>query len=370
MDKKGNINIENDGFNMKNFFGDYDSLNGLKDLALISLKSALIGYFSTYKAVSDNFTNLEKMYENKNNDKRCDSISDNYSSEYCRFYTSTICNFHNFAELVCKEFLREENELLVVQIKGKKSPRLRIQSIKDNELTYNNLKNTNTIAFGETINILQYIIKKYENKKSELITNRSKYEFINNHLNTLNKLNLLRNKLCHRGTFILDYSKLDEFIGQSILPFVKDVLDMKPYKNVKELWKYKPLFCKIDPFKKIIEKYKSNSYNTVNIALFKELGRAAYSNPLRNRPNFDYYNNVGSRRRAIVESNSFGGNEADIFDCPVCGNYSLVKYKQSFIDEDEEYISKYKCTCCSFEFIRPLKIENVNELNNYLDWEV
>jgi hypothetical protein len=191
-----------------------------------------------------------------------------------------------------------------------------------------------------------------------------KLQFVNSYKEPLEKLNILRNRMWHRGTFILRYPALDEYIGKYILPFVNDIFMIPRYSRLSDLWKYHDLHCAIDPITEIINSLQNNTYNIGKMAFLKELGRAAYANPIHGRGLFKHFDEsikIGAKRIAQGEAKGSGVERIGI--CPVCGVESLVIYNETYTNADDlaegevleepykvwRYTWQVKCMCCTFE---------------------
>lgn len=353
---KKTINIQGEKMNIEDIVSDGFSINDLEkkisSFAFISLSTALKSYFSTYKSSNhffhsvlngDSLPQLEKDWQ--------------YGSDYIEDYSETIIHFQHFIELICKEILREKHELLVLNIDRKHE--LFYKLLFKEEVPSSDLEGLRTTEFSTTFERMCDLIKsgKLDNK----------YNFFNekNNKTALNKLNTLRNRIWHRGTFVLRYEALDLFIGKHILPLILKIIDLDEYKVLKTSWKYNPLDCAIDPISEIICECSKSNYNIGKVAFLKELGRAAYDNPIdhRFRP---FYDEIIKRSKRIAQSEVSLGSYSQgdkIYFCPVCGIYSLTSYLDSDgeMEEDGTYSSYWtcswyvKCHCCSFEISSQLK---------------
>lgn len=182
----------------------------------------------------------------------------------------------------------------------------------------------------------------------------------------LNNLNVLRNRLWHRGVFILRYPALDELVGKFVLPFVRGIINLEEYSELERFWKYRNLHCGIDPIEEIIREFEGNNFDIGKVAFLKELGRAAYENPIVNDPNFDFLNRQHRERAERIASAELGGpNISDVLSCPVCGIESLVVYDDVETEGEDPLTGTYlrafrytwqvKCMCCTFEINNHLK---------------
>lgn len=347
-----NINdIVNDGFvlHKKDF--------GVKGMAILSLQIALKSFFSTYRVMRNNFNLC--MSQNKN-----DYF---YSNEYNQVYSKTIVYFQNFFELVIKDFLRMENEMLVLKIQD---PILIYKLIEKEEVSEEELCGINTLEFNTAYNYFKKLVNTKRIHESGVLDFLTSEEVSL----TLIKLNNLRNRIIHRGSYVLKYESLDILIARYILPIVKQIIQLDEYSSYNEFCNFQNIYLRIDPIDEMIDSVKGEEYDFSKLAYMKEIARASYSNPLKNEKkvggwaNFNkYYNDkVIARTMDIALFESKTDDATDIRICPVCGQKTLVIYKEDDADYDiiegEQVITSAWwvshlaiCYCCSFEVNRYLK---------------
>ena len=108
--------------------------------------------------------------------------------------------------------------------------------------------------------------------------------------------------------------------------------------------------------------------NFRKIALLKELGRSAYSNPISDHPFSDYLNQeVKERAQRLAKSEVLDHKAIEVEDCPICGIESLVIYKDVDLEDIDmedngaivysrawQYTWKVTCMCCTFEIYQEL----------------
>lgn len=314
----------------------------LNDLAFISLKIALKAYFSTYQTMKYSLHIFNDEHSNK-------SIDINHWPEYSVACTETIVHFQHFAELIIKDLLRKKHELLALDASKEHDLFYRLlQGEQIKPVDYEKLK---SVEFGLALERFCELVKKGRLDKEKL-------DFILQSKKWLFKLNILRNRLLHRGSYILRYNALDQFVGKWILPFLLNVVSLSDYKDMERFWKYGLLSCGIDPIQEIIYHFKTyGEYNIGKIAFLKELGRASFENPLTTRSNAYSEKLVQHRaeKMAEIESDWPRGNRVII--CPVCGTRSLIVFDDFEVDDPNsdgsyEIVSRFnwevKCSCCSF----------------------
>jgi hypothetical protein len=335
--------IIEDGFNFDT--KESDSV----DLALISLRTALYSYFSTYQT----FQHRLHIFLRPNSQEDVDF---NHSNDYCERCADCIVHFQHFAELVCKSFLRRDHPLLSDIASG--NANIVHKLLHGKSLSTDEQAGVQSIEFSVALDRLSKLIK------SKQLRDFSDAEFILKYKEALEQLNKLRNRVWHRGLYILRYQALDKFIGQFILPFVKEVLSHPHYANSRHVALYAQPSCKIDPIDEIIKHFISEPYSVKKVAFLKELGRAAYDNPLalRGKPSASMKSFLPSffepdRRRAekIATTLAQAGDEIDT--CPVCGIRSLIILEdmESYTEEDGEtehvytYTHTADCANCGFQ---------------------
>lgn len=344
--------ISKDGFSMESDDGM------LSNLALLSLRIALKAFFSTYETMR---YCLNVFDQNKH--FSLEKVDRNHSYSYNEACSETIVHFQHFAELVCKDILRQEHELLAVDASDR--PVILYKLLNGEKVESTDLDGLKSVEFSVALKRLCQLLD-----EGKLAVN--KFGFFRDAKQTLEKLNALRNRMWHRGTFILRYPALDMFVGKFILPFVMEVLKLDSYLGRERIWKYRTLHCGIDPISSIINSYQSKDYQIKKIAILKELGRAAYVNPLNDLAFFKYFNDRSikkAERIALLDEKEFIGGVIDTKQCPVCGVNSLNVYEDTEIEghpddvqEAWRFTFEVKCTCCTFEIDHHLDNPSVHGL--------
>ena len=320
-----------------------------KNAAFQSLKTALRAYFETYRATFENLDNPIDF-------QRLKKPKELESNLYKSLYFTTITHFQNFFELILKDILEQIDELLVVKWNEKFTASL-YKRIRNQETSHT--QSDQSIEYSESLKRLLEIQK--TNVNDSVIKQAS---FLLKERKTLEKLNTLRNRIWHKGLFYLYYTELDLFVCKEILPLVEQIVNLEWYFKNQE-WKYKILSCNIDPIQSLIDEIRKKSIDFERIALYKEMGRAAYHNPiissnnksifaiaLATNKNRDIERIVNAKTKAV--RNRF---MTDVFDCPICGQKTLIKYElddSSYGEEEDEFYPHYipdriKCETCTFE---------------------
>jgi len=360
-------------------------------LAFLSLRIALKAFFSTYHSIRNRFDP---------NDPDLDKILE----ENVRYYEAcaeTIVHFQHFFELIIKDILRRDHLLLSSRVSS--HPTILYKLLHNQPLSDEENQKVCSVEFSDALKTLCKLIE------SRQIQCFQDVQFIKDNKCTLEALNTLRNRVWHRGAFFLYYTKLDEFIGKYILPIIDVTTRLSQYRTVGFLWKYKHTECGIDPIESIRLEYQSNqSPNIGKIAFFKEIGRAAYNNPLydkkvleqkrderiskiekeiqelvkrgeqipkklliskkmadmpfRMASQFDspYIEKAIKISKHVAKENFF-----KIIKCPICGVESFILYDESDSFQDSNtgehvsynWVHSAKCECCTFEIDSKLEIK-------------
>jgi len=373
--------VAREGFKLS---GDTDA-----QLAFLSLRIALEAYFSTYKASKHSINPIDPQLDAR--------MEDNI--HYHQAYAEAIVHFQHFFELIIKQILRKDHVLLASRISA--DPKLLHKILHGNDLTSEEQGKLQSVEFSEALKTICSLIR------NDQLGNSSDLEFLIDNKPVLEELNILRNKVWHRGAFLLFYTRFDEFIGKYILPIIKLTLNLPDYRTVRT-WKHKTIASGIDPITSIIEEFQTSNLPSLGkLALLKEMGRAAYNNPLVEKSYI--FNKMNERlvqleneivdlvsrgeeppKRLLISKASarLSYNVATHIDtpyiekarkiaeheaekdlsivkvCPVCGVESLVLYEESDYYEDTEtgrdvyfrWVDKVKCECCTFQIHHHLEI--------------
>ncbi|WP_458449076.1 hypothetical protein [Fibrobacter sp.] len=329
--------------------------------AFQSLKSALIAFFETYQATYSEHSAIDLS----NIDRRAKFEISKYKSSYF----TAITHFQHFFEYILKATLEKINPIFAEKYdeRGFSDIYALVQGLPLSEMS------SQSIEFSDALKRLKKI--KTIDVGNPII---NEIDFLLQNEKTLNVLTNLRNRIWHKSLFFLQYHNLDLFIGQNILPLVKQTMALSEYAS-NETWRYKRLNCGKDPIDEIIAECTKATPSYEKIALLKELGRAAYCNPLSVisatasplEKCLVEYGNSEKKAEHIAKADAVCKEFffTDVFDCPVCGQHTLIKHEM--IDGFETtdalgntieatcYIpEKIKCEACSFE-VR----ENIKDLS-------
>ncbi len=353
--------IFNDGLSLP------DAWSLAKGLASSSLRIALKAYFSTYKALGlYNYPVINDL-EDKNRDS-----SEGYPPDYYETYSETILHFHHFIELAFKDFLFEVHPLLAQDAFEK--PVILHKLLIGPGPSPAELEGIYTVDFSTSLKRLKELIKADLLPKEEL-------GFIVEESWWLKKLNNIRNRIWHKGTYIVKLKSLDAIVGKLILPFVYQLLDLplikEKYKETE--WRYQKLECGYDPIDELISEFKKAKPSHSKVAFLKELGRAAYGNPLEPDPDLRILDGPTIRIAETGAENISRLTGVPARICPVCGLRSFLLYKNLDViniipkpgeDSLESFIKpeEVRCLCCGFNIDSSLKNPSAYDLNRIEDF--
>jgi hypothetical protein len=339
------------------------SLDQLKknelSIAFLSLRSAFRAWFSTYECFRWQLHIADPEYWTSELSKDTPASEIKYTRQYdhptsyFEQYSETIFHFQHFIELVIKDILRKENELLVSD--AARYPSILWKLTKNEEISEEERQKLYSVEFNEA---LERIVDYIANNNID----NAKYGFLADGKLILKKLNLLRNRLVHRGTFVLPYASLDEFIGKYLLPLLIAITELPEYKKHDNFWKYESLKCGIDPINSIYEEFQVAKVNFGKVAFLKELGRAAFRSPIP-KHGLTIDDDGGRSRAELLASKEAENSRSEVLDvltCPVCGSKSLARFFDVEIENPETgdgwlFTYDVQCFCCTFELTNSLK---------------
>ena len=313
---------------------------------LLSLRIAIKSYFETLDSLGRGFANPINPKSNK-------KIDINNQPNYYMKAGETILHFHHFFELLLKDILRNVHPLLANA--SYDDDTIFYELILNKEISLEKQSNIKTLEFDRTIKRFYRLL---DNKYFD-----SSYSFFGKHRETFEKLNVLRNKIWHRGLFIIDYESLDLFVGQYIFPLLEEVSQKTNYLNDAKIWKYSLPNCNLDPIKEIVEELKSDNYDKICVGLLKEIGRASYENPLKNDDFYltvDYENTVIADMSAKFQSQYYAAPIIRI--CPVCGKKTLLIKNlidgYSLFGDGPKVEYEASCALCGFSISNRFLVPN------------
>ncbi len=351
--------IFNDGYSLP------DSGESATSLASSSLRIALKAYFSTYKALELYNYSVIKALEDEKKD-----IYGIYLPNYYEAYAETILHFHHFIELAFKDILFAEHQLLGLNASDK--PIILFRLLKGLKPSPTELEGIYTVDFSTSLKRLEALIKE------GLLP--SELYFIVESSSWLWKLNNVRNRIWHKGTYVMKIHAVDQAVGKFIFPFVKQLLDYPLLKEkYKETWKYQKLDCGYDPIDEISKEWKEDNPSFGKIAFLKELGRAAYDNPLEPDPDLRILNGLTIKIAELAAEYIESKAGFPVRRCPVCGIESFLIYKDPDVINLIPHLEKdkiksmtkteeVKCLCCGLNIFSSLKNPSAYGLDRIADF--
>ena len=328
----------------------------IKDVAYLSLGIALKAYASTFRDIKSEISLLCDIKEPQSNNAI-------YNSRYIEHFCEAITHFQHFSELYIKGILQKIHPLLVVD--AGRDHTLLYELLMEGEYDKNKLDSLKQIEFSVALDRICELIK---NKKID-----DRYKFIYESKSNFKKVNKLRNRIAHKGIYILYYEELDKLFGNFVLPFIDNVLNIES-KN-KEFF-FKKTRTGLTPYNEIIECFKSEKYkyDIKTIGVLKEIARAIYEDKITPYLIFgSYYDDKIKNTEAnsvFIKEKSFGDKEIET--CPVCGLKTLLLEWEFFGDQDEDgnYIGdcgysvcEIKCINCTFQLKDPVRNVKIKDLD-------
>lgn len=240
--------------------------------------------------------------------------------------------------------------------------------LKQEGVAAEDIEKLRSIEFSEALDSLLKLI-------SSGRINDPNVAFIQAAADPLRRINTLRNRIWHRGVFVLRYSALDKLFGQYLLPIAKKITAHPDYANMENQWRYCGLACGIDPLDEIINEAGNSQCNTKKIGWLKELGRAAYANPIKHWSGIEDEDIKRFERSAQAQKSATGIES--IRSCPVCGCNTMIVYRDEDCEYDDpeegtvsaawEFTWKASCICCTFEVTTELGNPSEHGLVNIPD---
>lgn len=283
-----------------------------------------------------------------------------YGSSYIIDSSDAIIHFQHFLELFLKDILLDVSQLMVYD--PNRNPELLYKMATGVKVSDEELTGIKYVEFSDAIKRVKMMLKKgYLD---------AKYSFIDEDaLDMMECVNTLRNKIAHRGAFVLRYKALDELFGAHLLPFVVNISGLDGYHHI---LKSNVANSSYNPIRCLIDVYASGDVNEYEVALHKIVAVAAGKNQIHydlESFGFDFYKEI--RQKAVKIAEMEARHEwAEVVRCPVCGCETLVKYTTSDDSEDNdgniiervEYVYMVKCHQCGFT-LKDWLIDHMDEFS-------
>lgn len=336
------------GSNIDNLFKDGYYLNDVSDgnvksLAGFSLSNAMRAYFRT-AADLDYLRNAESINPSMLQDDKDKYHSGAYATDAC----VAITQYHHFLELYLKDILIQEHKLLAFD--ASKKPSILYKLVKGEDVGDDEIESLKMIEFGDAIDRIKDLL--HDNKLNQ------KYAFLASYIDVMKKVNTLRNRITHRGAFILRSQALDEVFGLYLIPLAMKIVPISDFSTILK-WNFNLCNENIDPYASIVNEYKQACPNMINVHLMKLIGNAAYNNEIN--PDLDgilcQFNKEKrekAEKMAGAEEHYLQGNRTK---CPVCGCETLVSVKDDYEETDDndntisyqQFVESVHCHQCGFE---------------------
>ena len=336
-----------DGFYISEVKSDQDNI------ADYSLIGALKAYFSTAEDLD--------WYLSR---KSCNILTEKdlkvlLVGAYARDACNAIIQFQHFFELFLKDILLKHDKLLVYD--ASQNPELLVKLIDKDTILDSELEKLHFIECSDAIERIKTL---HKNRKLD-----SEYQFVDKYFELFVKLNRLRNRIAHRGAFIINPSALDEIFGRHVIPFVNELVGVVGYMHIKK-WTFNLRNQYLNPFDAIVKEYSNSPVDENKVHLFKLIGAASYRNIIDYELDdvFGAYKEI--REKAEKNAKTLAERQMiDPVECPVCGCKSFVREMDSFCEIDdkgeeifgETFVDNIRCEQCGFH------IENwlLNKLKDF-----
>lgn len=336
------------GRNLDSLFKDGYYLNDVSDgnvksLAGFSLSNAMRAYFRTSVDLEylRNAESINLLMKQESKDKH-------HSGSYATDASDAITHYHHFLELYLKDVLEKEHRLMAYD--ASKKPNILYKLVKGEHVSDDEIESLKMIEFSEAIERIAVLLR--ENKLDQ------KYAFLAGYIDVMKKVNTLRNRITHRGAFILRSQALDELFGVYLIPLAMKILPISDFSTVLK-WNFNLCNNHINPYGTIVNEYKQTCPNMLNVHLMKLIGNAAYNNEIN--PNLEkilhqFYDEKRKKAEKMAGAEE-SYLQSERTKCPVCGCETLVSVK----DDDEEtddndntidyqrYVESVHCHQCGFE---------------------
>jgi hypothetical protein len=340
------------GFKLDDLEGD------VSRLSLLSLRISLQAFTATAKSLS---TMAYRVMEGESG-----TYDEEYPGDYIKNSVEAIIHLQHFLELVVKDLLRRVHHALPYDVSSDSV--VLIKLVNNQPLTDEEEAEAKTVTFTDAYTRLTELLKAGNPEISPL------YNFLGSFNPWITGINHLRNRILHRGVFVLRHEALDKLFGQFVFPFLKQLFATPQYMRHANRWSYEPLECGIDPVTELEKLSTSDRYNPGKAILYKLLLSAAYNNPIRTpKPlglleipeevdKFKYWLNRKAVESATEKADAalIAGGVSDIRECPVCGVTSLLVYHDT-VEVDQEYsewiYQGLTCMCCGFDVSNPIPVK-------------
>lgn len=297
------INLET----LKNDFSNYYLLDTdyKKDAAYYSLIIGLTEYFDTYHpntlnnhGDAKNKTEINNKYEN--------------GSDYTKNVINIFIHLQHFLELQVKKELESINLLMSSRIKD---PIILEKVLNNKSLSDEEIAKCYSVEMSDAVNRLCRLVKNglLTTPSSKVLSdNRSTIEFVTD----------MRNRIMHRGKYIMKYCELDQVMSQHVLVLFKELLSLPNYSKYNKLLNGQIITALIEP---IIQSGAKSSVDYSEIALYKAFAKARASDKYKEHLSF-YKADKQAKWTEQVQKNYSSENFGVVqyIKCPCCKNDTLA----------------------------------------------
>lgn len=345
-------------------------LKGVNSMSVFTLEIALESFFSTGKALSTLTGRMDA-------DNKVENPEEDYRHNYVKNAVESIIHLHHFLELVIKDVLRTVHPSLANDIPS--NPVILEKILNGKPLNSAEDQPTKTVEFSGALKRILPLIK------AGVVP--ADYLFIEQASEWLDEINQLRNRIMHRGVYVLRHETLDELFGKYVFPFLTRLFSTPLYAGKMSSWKYTPLDCGIDPIDEMVNAFSSrSSYDTKEFILWKLLATAAYDNPIMPVSNplaasgvtgvlNKYADSINKEKVELAKSKAdelLIANRASTTDkCPVCGVDSLLVFEDNEETTTGDLIlvcQGLTCTCCGFDINNNIPIASISSYLSKRYW--
>lgn len=305
------LGIEDETGNPLGGLGDQVLLEigtGYTPASLESLEMACRAYFETYQATRDKVLGPAHSYDGQ--------------FRYIQLSRQTILYFHHFFELAIKDILRLEHPLLASRIEEVKGETL-LGVLRNGLVDDKDLK---SVEFGEALARLSTCCTLPGGKLEP-------YKFILDSRTALNELNILRNRIWHRGKVFVPLDALDEMVGRRLLPLALRIVESPPFGECPPRLDAEADSIKASPTRELCRLWEAQGEpDEWKVCLLKELGRVTLDSHVRIVDTRSRCHHNIARVKRIAEARSeFAGYGSELNEhspgvktCPACKLESLI----------------------------------------------
>lgn len=311
-------------------------------LAFVSLKLAVKSFFRSSYDIECPIAGIDEEGQ----------LSSVHSIGYCEEYFKSIVHFQHFLEILIKYFLKKENPLLLRD--ASRNHMVFYKILKGEDINSDEEAKIEHIGFSEAFDRLSSLIKSGD------IKNDKELSLFLDHKKTIEHINKLRNRIWHKGIYIIKGESFDLLVGRYIIPLVNEIGSMGDFKKYSYLWRSSPISLGVSPLHEIQQEASSSSPNFGKISLFKRLALSSYNiSVIENEENKSFSETKSRAILSLMKKKEHSELESsNISACPVCGLLALINTME------ESYIVKSECCHCEFDWFNEFEGFDISELRS------